>query len=533
MIKQSSFLGQVFGFQRRRLRLWREIALLAGIMMELTWITPWFVALLGQAHAGSLIKAFLIFTLMALAVFLSTRLLSNLEIPSGARNGTLSLLLIVAVGQANQLLLHPNEGLSFLSSLLAIIEGFQSNASLLPLEFVLVFFLTLVWLRAVRWATSDALPSEMRGSLRFSFLMLVIYLLAFISRGQTALGYFPYLFFFFGLAAVGSARIARSEAHPATQISLFDRNWLVLLFGLFLFFSLLVGGLGLALGSSLEWFRQAALSLWLLFWGLVILVFSPLIVMVVAVFEWLVARVDLQALRTVFPGMGFTEQTDEVPEEGIVVAEEAGTSFLDALQAWLESLPIAEFLLAVRPYLFWVVILALITLGIFLAGRRVSLWKALGDNMDTQTSQEGEQWLLTLGHNWRKRLQGLRESVLRIANIDQGRKILAAARIRQVYSYLMDLSKSLGKERDIAITPTEFVDALEQLFPFHRKEIHLITNAYVRVRYGEIDESPNEVVEVDRAWLQLRLEGRRMKRDRRRKERQARRGEGANSEQTP
>lgn len=516
-------MNQVLGLEWRRMRLWREVALLAAIAMELSWITPWFLGLMDFLQPVSALDSVVVIAGLSYATFLSLRLLVFLRFSRQVRYFVLLLVLASSGVSANALLLHPGEAGGLQTSISQIMQGFQSLESILPPEVVLLITLSLAWLRALRWGGSEGTPTELRNSLRFSFWMLILFVLAFVWRGEGQLHGFAYLFFFAALIGSGTARIARSYEHPATQSNPSDRNWQLMLWGVFALSGLLVTGLGWALNTNLEWFRQTALFLWLLFWGVVLLILSPVLVVGVAVLEWLAARVDLEMLNRLFPATDLMEE----PEKASELAEGAGSSFLELLQAWLASLPIAHILTAARPYFFWVIILLLIGLGIFLAGRRISLWKALGEDLTPQSSMDDDEWLQGLRKNWSRRLQGLRDNLLRIANLDQGRKILAAARIRRVYSFLMELSKSLGKERDKAMTPMEFLPTLEGLFPLHAEEIALITEAYVRVRYGEIDESPSEVVDVDRAWLQLRLEGQRIKR----KRRQARR-KGANFEQS-
>ncbi len=90
------------------------------------------------------------------------------------------------------------------------------------------------------------------------------------------------------------------------------------------------------------------------------------------------------------------------------------------------------------------------------------------------------------------------------------RRLLAAARIRRVYSQLCSLSASLGLPRPPAITPLEYLPKMESLFPEHSGDLALITGAYLQVRYGEVPETNQEVQEVVNAWNRVRAEGRRL-----------------------
>jgi hypothetical protein len=86
--------------------------------------------------------------------------------------------------------------------------------------------------------------------------------------------------------------------------------------------------------------------------------------------------------------------------------------------------------------------------------------------------------------------------------------MLAAARIRRVYSQLMDLGALLGKPRPPAFTPLEYLPRLDQLFPNHAVELRLMTGAYLKVRYGELPEYQEEVERVEAAWKVVQEQGR-------------------------
>jgi hypothetical protein len=102
-----------------------------------------------------------------------------------------------------------------------------------------------------------------------------------------------------------------------------------------------------------------------------------------------------------------------------------------------------------------------------------------------------------------ERLDKLVESFRNRSSLIDGRRWLAAAKIRRIYARLMDLSAKLGEPRPPAHTPLEFVPVLEGLFPGGEEDIHVITNAYLKVRYGELPESIQEVEAVETAWQRV------------------------------
>lgn len=116
----------------------------------------------------------------------------------------------------------------------------------------------------------------------------------------------------------------------------------------------------------------------------------------------------------------------------------------------------------------------------------------------------GEDWLGLL----RKGLGGLPSRLGNFAAYGPGHRRRAAARIRQIYAELMDLSARLGQARPGSQTPLEFQPALQDLFSGLAAEISTITQAYVRVRYGQVPESAQELQAVENAWSRIAKEGR-------------------------
>jgi hypothetical protein len=89
-------------------------------------------------------------------------------------------------------------------------------------------------------------------------------------------------------------------------------------------------------------------------------------------------------------------------------------------------------------------------------------------------------------------------------------RMLAAARIRRIYAGLMELCETIGSPRPPAATPLEFLPVLRQVFPDHASGADLITDAYLKVRYGGVPESAEEVEQVETAWKAIRAHGREM-----------------------
>jgi hypothetical protein len=74
----------------------------------------------------------------------------------------------------------------------------------------------------------------------------------------------------------------------------------------------------------------------------------------------------------------------------------------------------------------------------------------------------------------------------------------------------MDLTESLGRPRSQAVTPLEYLPALDEVFPGLENELATITEAYLRVRYGEFPENRKEIADVETAWEQVHVQGHKM-----------------------
>lgn len=119
---------------------------------------------------------------------------------------------------------------------------------------------------------------------------------------------------------------------------------------------------------------------------------------------------------------------------------------------------------------------------------------------DLESILERGDLIQLLRQAFQDRLQRIAESFQGRSRLLQGQRWLAAAKIRRIYTRLMELTSKLGKSRPLAHTPLEYLDVLEELFPNGKDEVNTITQAYLRIRYGELPETIEEIREVELAW---------------------------------
>lgn len=78
-----------------------------------------------------------------------------------------------------------------------------------------------------------------------------------------------------------------------------------------------------------------------------------------------------------------------------------------------------------------------------------------------------------------------------------------AVTIRRIYRNMLHAADASGYPRLATETPYEFLKTLAQAWPEHQPETQLITNAYIKVRYGELPETKEEIQAIRQAWQTL------------------------------
>jgi hypothetical protein len=130
--------------------------------------------------------------------------------------------------------------------------------------------------------------------------------------------------------------------------------------------------------------------------------------------------------------------------------------------------------------------------------------------VDTLESEELED--LGIFQALRGRLRLLQNRLrIRLGDRNIG-QILAMARIRQIYAQLMSMCAALGMPRREAQTPLEYLPTMQSSFPEGQADLAVITRAYLLVRYGELPENEQDLLDIENAWHRISDLGRAMKR---------------------
>jgi hypothetical protein len=200
-------LMQMLGLRERGWRIWRELSLLSALFLDLSWIAPWLHAMLAAPTKASLGATGGALVLLALAAYSLLRASAILGLSGRLRRWILVLPILFGLPAGIAAILYPGESASLGTVLGRFMTALHSGVSIIPDEFLVALALVYTWMRAVHWAASDGLPSEIRGRFKFGFFALIAYVLAFVWRGGGGgLGIFLYAYFFFAWFAMACAR---------------------------------------------------------------------------------------------------------------------------------------------------------------------------------------------------------------------------------------------------------------------------------------------------------------------------------------
>ncbi len=293
----------------------------------------------------------------------------------------------------------------------------------------------------------------------------------------------PFLLLF-GFAQLMVVALARANDVQRQETGLafhFQPRWLLVVSGAALIVVAAAGFIGYAVGSSgVGNPPQEAVLL-----GLTVIFFTLAYLLAPILFpllEWLanslvIALRPLARLISGFQGLpGFQEEPQELvaPEAGGLMAQYA--AYLPAI-------------------IFLLILIGVIVLIVFLYTQVV-----LG--------REGDEGGRPAG-----RASAAPPDLEKPSLWDRLRKLIpgwrdwqTARSIRRIYYQMVFAATHRGFPRETAETPFEYLATLDRLWPENRVETELITNAYVRVRYGQLPETPADLQVIFDAWLLLEKE---------------------------
>jgi hypothetical protein len=481
---------EIADFKLINIRYWRELSIVALMVMELSWIVPWYRALTPQTYAVSPLRVFLVLWMILLVAHLSTRAMNYLDLKITFRRWVTLALLLISTVIGLRFLLIQSQSLPVSELLNRSFENISDVRELIPNEFLVILIVILVYWRGLSLATKYIDPTTVKRN----FFLGIGMFAAFIFINTLVTGEEPgillYVFFVSGLIALGSARIY-SITHLRGGIkNPFDLRWFL---GILVTTVIIVG-----LSGFIAWFFSGRNSIIGGLGSIILSIFALIMIALISPLIFLIERLTIGsdnlsgAVQSIFDTLQDLRNTFSGIARNLydVVSIPALTNIMEIL----------------KPFLLWSFII-MIGLGVLFSISRWLFNDRVSRQDDLESILERGDLIQLLRQAFQDRLQRIADSFQGRSRMLQGQRWLAAAKIRRIYARLMELTSKLGKSRPPAHTPLEYLSVLEELFPNGKDEVNTITRAYLRIRYGELPETVEEVREVESAWEHIRAMG--------------------------
>ncbi|MFN2136342.1 MAG: DUF4129 domain-containing protein, partial [Candidatus Promineifilaceae bacterium] len=466
----------------------QELLYICWALMEVALLAPFAIFVLRWAqfwNAGQL--TLWLFFLMLLP-FNLVRLLSTLEQPPAVQKRVVFIALLLALFISWRALLYGPRPLSDMSWLGEFYSHLGDLGNPLWGRDLSLFLLgILAWWRGLRLA--QLAPDIYRAGFRLRIGVLLLALLGLLLYETGNLwGATPFvlLFFLAGLTTLALIRAEQIEREHSGFSSGMTPGWvaIIVLTSLLtvmtagLFAAILSGEAAIVLSGWLA-------PLWKALWALLAVALSTIIFLLSPLFLLLNVIVTLLAnlFEGIFAAANITLQNEQVQNVNVL---ESFNELLSQNEA--DSLTLPPEMLR----LLTIVIMLLVALAIVYFLTRAFRQPQTAASPSTII---GEQAIYDRGP------KGLGERILRRLGIM--RRWRAAASIRRIYVGMCEAAADAGYGRDHAQTPYEYLQTLGEMWPENTADCRLITDAYVRVRYGEVPESSEELSAIRAAWQRL------------------------------
>ncbi len=466
----------------------QELIFLCWALMDVAIVAPFALFVMSWARLWNAGHVTLWLLLLILLPFNLVRLLSALGVPVRRQWRILLVALMLAMLLSWRGLLYaprPLIDMSWLGEFAGHL-GDLGNP-LWGRDLTIFLFVLLAWWRGLRLA--QLTPDVYRVGFRLRLGVLLLAPLAFILHASGYLwGATPFvlLYFLAGLSAVSLIRAEQIEREQSGFAASLTPGWVLTIFITILFivmtaglFAAVVSGEAAAvIGGYLSPLWVAILATMAISLSTLIYLLSP----VLYLFSFLVNQLAI-LLERLFVAAGFEEtglpvDTSAAEEVGDFLSE--GEPLLGfTLPPYTNQIVAAAVMLALA---------ALVTYFLSRYFRQPSIASPSGLDASGSTNVDGS------GAPFSERL---------LRRLGLARYWRTAASIRRIYGAMCLKAETAGYPRGPAETPYEYLDTLATLWPDNLSDVTLITDAYIRVRYGEIPETEEELQALRSAWQEL------------------------------
>ncbi len=446
---------------------WRnELLYLTMAGIEILWVIPWLIPVLPGASdlRGAQIAAFAAFHFLAALVL--SRVLIRRRVSDGVLRTGFLIGLLAGMFITLRFVLP-------LDTLGAEPPAFAEGKLFFSPVLLIVIVVGWLWVRGQSVAMTTITPARAGFGLRLGIIILIGAALVPDDRMQRAVLLILPPFFFVGLLSLSLARAASLRVSREMQRSPFGMGWigLVMLIG---------GGISvLGFGAALV-FGGTNFDAILGIFGAII---GGIIQLVAAIFLP-IAEAIANLLASLFGSLsGLASRLTQIQATVNKLGATPGppNSFATII---LHYLPTACLLLG---FLIAVLIL-LVTM------RNRARRDNLGD--EEHESLSSDAILNSLKATLRRALDAARDA---LGSLNFGADAANRFTIRRLYARLCGLAAKNGFPRGDSQTPDEYQTVLIEAFPDFRREVQLLTNAYIHAHYGELPDDPDMVARIREA----------------------------------
>lgn len=466
-----------------------ELLFVLWALMEVSLITPLFLGFMPWAITWPPMQVTLWLLLLMLVPLNVARVMAYLQVPLARQRRWMLVLALSLSLWAVRTLLYDLESLfdlswigSFYTSLIT------ADSSLWQRDMTILLLVGYTWWRGMLLVVREPDVNLLGKRLRVGGL-LVAPLAVGVAWLSLSWSIAPFLLLYFaaGLTAVSLTRAEQIEREQKARVTSMTPRWLTVI---------LAASIGTVFLAGLVTFTatqtQTAQMGWLvilwrpLLFGLSAVFYTafylltPLFTLLETGLGWLIAFWR-QAYLWLFDPAQAPEVSDFRPAQDLERIRELLGNPETAVVNWR---------LLISLFLLLLFILSMYSLGQLYRRNRL----ALGENGRFQRSLGGTPEKLDdkpgLGQRLLERL-GLRQ------------RWQVALSIRRIYYQMEQAATARGYPRAESETPYEFLDTLLHVWPAHQPDTQLITEAFVRIRYGELPETAAELNQIQAAWNRL------------------------------
>ncbi len=471
------------GYERLQIDVWQEVSVFAVLLIKISWLVPWYQWFIDPNNIVPSWPVIAVLGLTLIITYVIARLAAVLKVQPQIEKAVLSGVLLAAAWAGIVLLRLPPDANRLEYALSQEFANLGDLRFIIPDELVIAMVILYMWRSGLTLARAGAGHMGVLDQFRFGAGMFLAFAIVTIMLAEPLPLAYLFLFLFSGLLGMATARVAKVSRFRGGALIPFSRNWL----GAMLMGTLVIGGIAGGLG----WFMGSEYG-HALFIGMQAVFFSIALFMVSPVL--LLLKPLIGKIKALLP---VAEQQLVTPVPGVDAPADVFGVTVEVLDESQRQLAMIKNSVAVVLWIVFVVLVLVVLRSI--KTRRYARERGLLGYQDTV--QQPSMW------------DALRAFISDPSHFFGGARkryadrLLAAAHIRRMYAKFLNLCIDLNVPRQAHETPLEFLSTAVMALPVVKADMRLLTNAYLRVRYGELPESEEEVQSVETAWKNVQAQG--------------------------